>query len=390
MSRWIICAAGLLLAACGVSSNTPAPPQRNPPTLAAPGWSEAVEPVTSANASNITLLGRLDQPETSSTLFDHALSPDATRLAALSNEEVLAWDLLTGQLIFRTARSGYTRLFYASDKTKLYAVDSAARVTVLDAETGSAENALAGHAHYAGVLAFDPENDRIAFGGRDGTVKIWELFERTALATFNAHDAPLSALAFSPDGARLATASRENAVRLWDWSNREQLDEFTLTVGSPQRLTFAPDGEQVAVGTEAGVWLWSLNGSTEPRLLSGHGGGAADLLAYSADGSFIVGGTRAGGLALWNTETGQYVDALEGAQGRQISADFSPDGAMLLTSALGGGVSLWNLMQPDQQAISRAQLPLASQQIYAVDWTDDGRLLLLFDATGPVYAWGIG
>ena len=28
--------------------------------------------------------------------------------------------------------------------------------------------------------------------------------------------------------------------------------------------------------------------------------------------------------------------------------------------------------------------------IYAVEWTDDGRLLLLFDASGPVYVWGLG
>lgn len=387
MTRWIISAVLLLLAACDAASTTPAPPGRNPPTLEAPGWSQAVEPITAENAANIILLGRLDQPETSSTLFDHAISPDSTRLAALSNEEVLAWDLLTGQLIFRTARSGYTRLFYASDKTELYAVDPGGFVTILDAETGSTRNSLTGHNSFSGALAFDPEMDRLALGGRDGSVRVWELFERRALITIRAHGSPVTALAFSADGTQLASTA-SGMARLWDWQNDEQLAELGLTVGDPQRLAFAPFAEQVAIGTQAGAWLWSLTGSNESRLLTVERG-TSDVLRYSPDGAFLLGGTRAGGLSLFNMATGERIDALSDVRGNQISTDFSPGGAMLLTSALGGSVDLWDLRQVDQQAVARAQLPLDAQQIYAVDWTDDSRLLLLFDATGPVYAWGI-
>lgn len=389
MTRWIFCAALLLTAACAPSStiaNTP--PQRNPPTLEASGWRDSAEAITLQNAAQVALLGRLDQPETSTTLFDHTVSPDGTRLAALNNDEILAWDLLTGQLVFHTARNNLTHLFYASDKTELYGVDSVATVVVLDAETGSVKTTFAGHNAYSGVVTFDAENDRMALGGRDGTVKVWELFERQALITLNAHPAQVLALDFSDDGTLLASAGGDGITRVWDWQTNQQIAELTLEGDAPQRLAFAPSGEQLALGTPAGVWLWGLNDSP-PVALSG-GGGANPLIEYAPDDAYLLSGARSSGLTLWNPQTQILIGDLPDVQGSQISADFSPEGTMLLTSALGGSVSLWNLSETGGEALSRANLPTGASQIYAVEWTDDSRLLLLFDATGPVYIWGIG
>jgi WD40 repeat protein len=389
LNRYLIAAVLLTLAACAPASTaTPQPPQRNPPTLEAPAWSESAEAITVDNAARLALLGRLDQPETSATLFDHAVSPDGIRLAALNNDEILAWDLLTGQLVFHTARSNATRLFYSSDKTELYAVDPNALTLILNAETGSTVNTLTGHNRYAGIIAFDPQNDRLAFGGSDGTVKVWEMFERQSLRTLNAHSASVTALAFSGDGSLLATASADGSLRLWDWQNGQQAAELTVEGDAPQRLVFSADDAQIAFGAGQGVSLWSPGSSFATPLANRVG--ANPLLLYSTDGQFLLTGARASGLALWNPQTNAQIGALLEATGNQISADFSPDSRMLLTSALGGEVSLWNLTGAAGTLLSRADLSTGEAQIYAVEWTDDGRLLLLFDATGPVYAWGIG
>lgn len=393
MKRCLVLAAALLAAACSPSATpTPAPPQRNPPTMEAPAWQQVVAesavPVTAGNATQIALLGRLDQPETPSTLFDHTVSPDGTRLAALNNEEILAWDLLTGQIVFHTARASATRLFYASDKTELYAVDPNALVQVLDAGTGSTLTSFQAHNRYGGLIAFDPDNDRLAFGGQDGTVKVWDLFERQSMITLNAHTTPITALGFSGDGLRLATASGDGFLRLWQWEDGEQVAALAIVDEAPQRLAVSPDGSQVVYATSEGIWLWRVaEGSGTPLTLEG---GTNPLLLYSNDGRLLLIGTRSTGLALWNAETLQRMGALAEVQGSQVSAEFSPDSQLLLTSAFGGGVALWNLAQTSADTLNRATLPTGAAQIYAVAWTDDSRLLLLFDATGPVYVWGVG
>ncbi len=62
----------------------------------------------------------------------------------------------------------------------------------------------------------------------------------------------------------------------------------------------------------------------------------------------------------------------------------------MLTTSLNGKVYLWNLLQISAQTINQAALSLGTEQILKVEWTGDSRLILFFDASGPVYVWGIG
>ena len=54
------------------------------------------------------------------------------------------------------------------------------------------------------VLFFSSDSGWLALGGNDGTVKIWDTYQRKSLATINAYTGTVSALAFSADGDQLA------------------------------------------------------------------------------------------------------------------------------------------------------------------------------------------
>jgi len=112
----------LLLAACGSTPDapptTPAPTERTVPTLPPPPtWMEATTPLTLDNIAQARELGRLDPPGTLSTVFRHDFSPDSGRLAGLNNELLLAWDLITGRLVFSIPRQNAVQAYYSSDKT---------------------------------------------------------------------------------------------------------------------------------------------------------------------------------------------------------------------------------------------------------------------------------
>jgi len=374
--------AALWLGACGGSISGPQPTPE-------PRWIESAAPIELDNVEQLKRLGQLNQPNVVSTLFDHTVSPDATRLIALNNTEILAWDLLTGELVFSTDRIDATRAFYASDKTEIYAISGSGRVTIYDPATGAIRNTFVGHTNYGGLLAFDGEGDRLAIGGVDGTVKIWDLFERRALVTVNAHRAPITALALSADGALLATASGDQRVRVWDWATGTQRAELAIDESAVGRLAFAPQGGQLAIGTDRDVRLWSMVESAGPIILEAPAGGAFQHLRYGPDGQTLIGGGRAGGLTLWNPLAGIPLGQLPDVRGSQIDLDYAPDGTMLITTVLGGPVQLWNLTEISGQSIGRADLDVGTQQVLRIDWTNDGRLLLLFDASGPVYVWGI-
>src|SRR5262249_32898234 len=147
------------------------------------------------NVSNIGYLGRLDLPGTPSTLFNYAVSPDATRLVALSNDQVLAWNLLNGDLLFQTARGEATRVFYSSDKTEIYVADNNGTVKVLDANSGANKTSFRGSGNgiFGGTIAQYADGDLLALGSEDGTVKVWDTYARESLVTIDAQKVSVAA-----------------------------------------------------------------------------------------------------------------------------------------------------------------------------------------------------
>ena len=63
---------------------------------------------------------------------------------------------------------------------------------------------------------FHPGGSRIASGGRDRLVRLWDAATGEELVRLPGHSDYIYSLAFSPDGKSLASGSGDNTVRLWD------------------------------------------------------------------------------------------------------------------------------------------------------------------------------
>jgi WD40 repeat protein len=72
------------------------------------------------------------------------------------------------------------------------------------------------------AVSFDPDGKRLASGGLDKTVKIWDTEKWQEAASFQAHTNGVTNLCFSPDGKRIAVTSSElalktdDAVKVWE------------------------------------------------------------------------------------------------------------------------------------------------------------------------------
>jgi WD40 repeat protein/tRNA A-37 threonylcarbamoyl transferase component Bud32 len=102
-------------------------------------------------------------------------------------------------------------------------------------------------------LTFGPDDRRIAAGGADSTVRIWDADTGHAVFAPVQASHPATGLAFSPDGRRLAAAGIDGLVHLWDAGRGDRL--LTLHGLGPRgsghygftaRVVFSPDGLRLA------------------------------------------------------------------------------------------------------------------------------------------------
>lgn len=382
----IILSIALFASACG-SATTPDPNVRGAPTTTPPPWIEAAGIIGLDTAAQVSYLGRLDAAGIPSTIFAHSLSPDGTRLAAIDNESIMAWDLISGNLVFTVGRGDTNQIFYAPDKTEIYALTAGGKVTIHDANRGAVQNTFDSIDDFTGTVTFEPEAGWLAVGNLRGQIKIWDPLERQALTVIDGHRLQVVALAFSTDGERLASSSEDGTVKVWNWRSKELIASFE-TEDIPYTLRYSPTGDQVAGASTEKVLLFSLADNQTTRTID-VGTGGTDLLLYSPDGNYVLSGGLVQEMTLWNPQTGALVARLPESNGDRISAVFAPDSDLLLTSEMGSLPALWNMTTITNNTLNRATINNPAQ-IFTVDWTSDSRVLTLFGSAGSVYLWGIG
>lgn len=103
-------------------------------------------------------------------------------------------------------------------------------------------------------IAFSRDGKLLAAGGKDGTVRFWDVAKRQPVGEPLLGSLEISAVAFSPDSRMLVTGSIRSGVQLWDVADRQTLGEpFRTSVTS---FAFSPDGKLLVWGSNDGyIWV---------------------------------------------------------------------------------------------------------------------------------------
>jgi WD40 repeat protein len=107
------------------------------------------------------------------------------------------------------------------------------------------------------TLAFSRDGKRLATGGDDRIVGLWDVASGKEIKTFKGHSDAVTSLAFSRDGKTLATGSRDKLVKLWSTTSYQELVRFKGHLGDISAIAFSPDGRILATGSyDRYVKLW--------------------------------------------------------------------------------------------------------------------------------------
>jgi len=213
------------------------------------------------------------------------------------------------------------------------------------------------------TLALSPDQSRIATGGWDNKLSIWDslgqnLVQAVTISLQGRGDLLLDT-DFSPNGQRIVTGSRQSGnvqqatVNVWDVSTGAQ----ALVLQSPPSafcgsVTYDPQGLRIAAACfnqttgARTLQVWDANTGGQLFFING----VDSSVAFSPDGTLVAGGNGSTQqITFYDTRNGQLVQTIQGnSVGGIKDIVFTPDSAYLVTGNVEGTVSVWNIATAQQ------------------------------------------
>jgi WD40 repeat protein len=310
--------------------------------------------------------------------LDVQFSPDGRTVWVLTTSHLVPIDVILGRAGVPVAVPDGTACFdFLPGEER--AVIACGGLRILHLPTGKLGSPFEPAAHSGKLIsaAFSPAGDRLAAGGDDGSIIVWDVATRRPLFRSTEHTAPVPALAWSPDGSLLATGDEQGLLMFWETAMGRKIAS-RHGPRSIQRLAFDSEGRRLAVAAAHGdIDLWDLAEWKATRTAD-QWGRSQTITNFLPEGQSLL---TSGGIV--NIKSGQFVrtfpraDAVsaasaDGTRGiaRGLLRDLATGNAIADLSA--GGLLKTAMFSPDGRSIAGV--------------TTQGRMLL-WDADTGTELW---
>ena len=240
---------------------------------------------------------------------------------------------------------------------------------------------LEGHeAAVKSAIFLDASGDRVASGGDDFAIGIWDSAAPRRLARLEGHKGQIAAL--DHRAGLLVSASWDGSLGLWDVASARHLGWLKGHNGVVNDVAISKDGASVySASADGTIRVWSIPDQAETRQLVNHGFGVNKLvlgqgwLAYGA----VDGGTR-----VIDIETGDTLADLTLDRRPILALALSPEGDEI---AVGDGEGFVMTVDTAAWRITGDYKAAANGPVWALAYSGDGTSLLAGGIDDSAYIW---
>jgi eukaryotic-like serine/threonine-protein kinase len=254
-----------------------------------------------------------------------------------------------------------------------------------------------GHSNVVNAVAWSPDGKRIASGGVDGTVQVWDAAKGGNLFTYHGHFDEVFAVAWSPDGKRIASSSADKTVQVWDAANGGDVFTYRGYSTPVDTVAWSPDGKRIASGGDDGTaQVWDAVDGGNVFIYRGHSG-AVQSVAWSPDGKRIASGSFDRTVQVWDAANGGNAFIYRGHVYWVFAVAWSPDGKRIASASADETVQVWDAVNGGNvftyggywQKTPKSQLYTSGpfNALFAVAWSPDGKRIASGSENKTVQVW---
>jgi WD40 repeat protein len=226
-------------------------------------------------------------------------------------------------------------------------------ISVWDVSTGKlGATLLKPSASNAAIEALYANYSYIWAGNAKGELTFYQSYTDIKTKTWSAHTDGVTAIAMGTDPDVVISGGRDRTVKVWQVKTGKLLRTLRLTAGevnaTPVRgLLISPDQQRLAIATDRTMQLWNLQTGQLIKVLFQSSNQVNPVLpnsmAFSHDGQFLATLDHGNSIKLWNASNGARFVSLNQHQSPIEALSFTPNGLQLLSRDRSQSVLFWDL-----------------------------------------------
>jgi WD40 repeat protein len=254
---------------------------------------------------------------------------------------------------------------------QLVLADEEGNIQLLNAHTGKLISTFDGDGEYVINVKYSPDGKKFFSGGKDQTIKIWDVHTQTSLEfdleygfiltpptvitkpcrILVGHDGWVNSISPSPDNKYIASGSSDRTIKIWNTDTGLLVGDITkknFGKGDSKKwiiaVCYSSTGKQIAsAGSDNNIDIWDAHAgmivsSLDTCAMYNY------TLNYSPDNTQLISSGANGKINMWDLRTNTISHILEGHScGGTLSACFSPDGNNIVSGGFDETVYIWDV-----------------------------------------------
>jgi WD40 repeat protein/serine/threonine protein kinase len=317
-----------------------------------------------------------------------AFSPDGSLIAAGSGTEaergsgsVKIWEVASGRERSPVSRHGARSLAFSPNGARLATGGIDQAVKIWDVASAQEILTLRGHADWVFGVDFTPDGHRLVSASADRTMRVWDATPWSEAekfgddtVTLRGHTDAVNAVAFHPKKPELATASTDGTVKIWNTQTWRELRTVRSGGTVVWDVAFAPGGDRLAIIADQSRAVVLVDAASDDELqrLKLEAGADPARIAFGPSGKLLAVTDHEGEVTIFDITSGARVHRLPTAGKVQYDVSFSPNDKLVAAAGADGLVTIWDTTLGREIEAS----PLRHQGVVeAVAFSPDGKLL---------------